>query len=313
MRGQIRGYRRLSRVHAAGAVLLLASLSTHGGAGAADLSVYGKLPHIEEVDLSGDGSRLAFLRTEGDERVITVYNVGDHKLLRGIKVGHEKARWIDWGDADHLLITVSTTTVPRGYIADNFEWYQTLVFDVRDGSLNVVPKGDSRNHVDLMNAVLGPPVIRHIDGRTVLFLRALQTSTTWNVALVSVDLQTLATHVVQPARGRDYEWLIDRAGEIAADESYNRYSREWHITIHRDGHAREVAGGKDDIEYPSIIGWGPEPDTVLLSQIEEGDRVWRPLSLSDGIIGPPMAERKRFERPRRESCHQSHDRWRARR
>src|SRR5215467_6834309 len=150
MRGRIRMCQRALRARAAGAVLVLASLAAHGAA-QTDLTVYGRLPTIEDVIISGDGSRLAFLRTEGDERVITVHNTDDHRFLRGEKVGQVKARWIDWADTDHLLITMSQTGVPRGYIGDRSEWLQTMVFDLRDGSLNVVPR---RNHIDLMNVVL---------------------------------------------------------------------------------------------------------------------------------------------------------------
>src|SRR4029077_13951823 len=104
MGGRTRSSRLAMRLQAQGLRVLFVLCA---GAAAADpeLTVYGKLPHLEEVALSGDGSRLAFLRTEGDERVISVYNTDDHKFLRGIKVGQQKARWIDWADADHLLIT----------------------------------------------------------------------------------------------------------------------------------------------------------------------------------------------------------------
>jgi len=296
MRGQTRSSGRAVRAQASGVFALLLLLAGVASA-EPELTRYGRLPHIEEVALSGDGSRLAFLRTEGDERIVSVYNTDDHKFLRGVKIGQKKARWIDWADADHLLITTSTTTVPIYYIGSNSEWFQTVVFDVRDGSLAVVPQGDERNGIALMNAILSRPVIRHVNGHTLLYMGALQTSTLMNNALVCVDLQARTTRVVQPAREARYNWLIDNAGQIAVDESYNSDTRHWRIVAHRDGHAQEVAAGQENMEYPHFVGWGPDADTVLIEQIEDNDPVWRLLSLKDGSLGAPMAERRHFEAP----------------
>jgi dipeptidyl aminopeptidase/acylaminoacyl peptidase len=297
MRGYTGIFRPTPRAYALSALLLAATLAAAPAGAAPELTTYGRLPHTEDVVLSGDATRIAFLRTDGDERVVSVFSRADHKFVRGVKVGQQKVRWIQWADADHLLITVSKTAVPLFYIGDYGEMFQVLVFDVGDGSLTVVPQNDPLNHIELMNTVLGRPTVRHVDGHTMLFLRAEQTSSMNNVALVRVDLQTHTTRVVQPAREIGYRWLIDNAGEIALDESYNPDTRHWRIVMHRDGHAREVAAGQEHLEYPYFVGWGPEPDTVLLEQIEDGDPVWRLLSLKDGTIGAPLAERKRFEAP----------------
>jgi len=52
---------------------------------------------------------------------------------------------------------------------------------------------------------------------------------------------------------------------------------------------------------------------LLVSSIEDEQPVWRLLSLKDGTMSPPMAERKTLEPPDRVPDHTSHDRWSARR
>lgn len=47
-----------------GAVLLLLQ-----AAWAAPLEVYGRLPHLEDFALSPDGTRIAFVKTEGNTRI----------------------------------------------------------------------------------------------------------------------------------------------------------------------------------------------------------------------------------------------------
>ena len=297
MGGHTRSDRLTLRASAPGLLLLLLSLCPAPASAATDLATYGHLPQIEEVVLSGDASRLAFLRTEGDERVITVYNVADHKFVRGLKVGQQKARWIEWADADHLLLTISATTVPLGYFGDNAEWFQTQILDLRDGSLTVVPQYDALNGISVMTAVFGRPVIRHVDGHTVLFLRCLQTSTVMHLALVRYDVQSHSTRVVRPGKDNNYDWIVDGAGEIVAEENYNEHSRHWNIAVQQNGHAKEVASGQDNIEFPEILGFGPDPGTLILEQIENGDPTWRLISLKDGSIGAPMQDVDEFDYP----------------
>src|ERR1700722_8425777 len=48
----------------------------------APLEVYGKLPSVEDVALSPDGSRLAMIRTVADDRrMLVVISVSEHKVL----------------------------------------------------------------------------------------------------------------------------------------------------------------------------------------------------------------------------------------
>src|SRR5262245_17968314 len=192
MRGANRVGRRCLRAHATGVLLLLPLLVGPSGSDAADLSVYGKLPAIENVVISGDGSRLAYLRTQGDERVVSVFATDGHKLLRMVKVGHQKVRWIEWADADHLLITESHTVFIQGCGACE-ERYHTWVFDARDGKFLLIPR--STGNADLVPIVFGQPIIRRVGERTLLFVEVAQMPD--STVFVRIDLQTGDTHVVE--------------------------------------------------------------------------------------------------------------------
>src|SRR5689334_10114668 len=60
------------------------------GAGAVPLEVYGHLPSVESVALSPDGSRVAYVRTEGDSRVVVIASIAENKMIRWVRVGDEK-------------------------------------------------------------------------------------------------------------------------------------------------------------------------------------------------------------------------------
>jgi Lipoprotein LpqB beta-propeller domain len=107
-RGQ-RGSGGARRCAAALGLLLVAALGGVPGTRAASLEVYGRLPRLENVALSPDGSRIAFVKTVENTRTVAVAALGAHQMLGGLRVGDQKLRQISWADNDHLLIVTSVT------------------------------------------------------------------------------------------------------------------------------------------------------------------------------------------------------------
>jgi dipeptidyl aminopeptidase/acylaminoacyl peptidase len=287
--GSMRGARHwLPRSVALGPV---AALLLAAPVRAAPLEVYGRLPRLEEMALSPDGSRIAFVKTEGNTRVVAARSLAGHTLLAGVRVaGQQKLRYIRWADNDRLLIVTSITAVPLGFSGDNSEWEQLGVLDVRDGKQFQVPQSDSFRGDDILNIIDGRVMIRRIQNRTVLFFPGLQIAAgETSRALIRVDLDRRDSRVVRVGRPGNLGWIVDEAGEVQAEETYADKDGRWSIFMRQNGHMREIASGKEALEYPELLGWGPTPDTLLLQMIDKGDPVWKLLSLKDGVIGPPMA------------------------
>jgi hypothetical protein len=72
--------RALRRPTALLALLLASELTRPACVCAAPLEVYGRLPHLENVALSPDGTRVAFVRTEGDTRVVGVIALAEESV-----------------------------------------------------------------------------------------------------------------------------------------------------------------------------------------------------------------------------------------
>ena len=204
------------RLAAVAAVLLLTQ-----AAWAAPLEVYGRLPHLEDFALSPDGARIAFVKTEGNTRIVDVYSVVAHTMLRGMRVGDEKLRYIRWADNDRLMIVTSVTTVPFGFIGENGEWEQLEVFDVRTGKRFGVPQNDQFNGVELLNAIAGRPMVRHIKDHTVLFVPGVQVTNETALALIGFDLDTQNSHVVRVGKPGTLGWVVDETGDVQAEETYS--------------------------------------------------------------------------------------------
>ncbi|MGP8035064.1 MAG: alpha/beta fold hydrolase [Steroidobacteraceae bacterium] len=283
----------------------LAALASIRPAGAAvPLEAYGRLPHFEHISLSPDGTRVAVVRTEGEQRVLAITDLATGRLLAKVGAGDEKLRGIEWADDAHVVIETSVTGVLHGNMfRDNrvWEWFQVQVYDLTSGKLLLVPQSSGSEDLALLN-VVGSLAVRRVKNRTMIFV------TGWKLGkggrgqyaervLLSVSLDTHAVHVVSEAKPETAGWVIDADGGVAAEETYQQKNGHWSVLIPHDGRMREAASGIGLIEFPRLLGLGPTADTLLVSSIEEEEPVWRLLSLKDGTMSPPMAERKALERP----------------
>jgi dienelactone hydrolase len=265
-----------------------------------DLEAYGRLPRIEDVALSPDGTRVAFVKTEGDTRIAAVVSLASHEMLRGVRVGEQKLRAIHWADNDRLLIVSTATTYinsPWGpYGGPRGEWAQLKVLDVRSGNLFEAPTADRVKGVDVVKAVLAVPSIRRIQNHTVLFVPGVQIAPA-APALIRVDLDTRESRVVRPAQVGSFGWILDDSGAVTAEEAYDEHEHRWSIFANAGGHFHEVASGHGEIDFPELLGRGLDADSLLLSEIKDGEVEWRSLSLKDGSIGAPLALKRGVEAP----------------
>ena len=283
------------------AVLALAPLPLT----AATLEVYGRLPRLEHIALSPDGARVAFVRTNGDERILVITDLASGRLLGQVRAGDEKLRGIEWADDSHVVIETSVTGVLHGNMFRNsrvWEWFQAQVYDLASRQLLPIPqsKGSSED-LALLN-VIGSLDVRRVRDRTVIFVTGVKLGKggrrqlAENV-LLSVSLDTHAVHLVSEAKPETVAWTVDGDGAVAAEETYDQKSGHWSMLVPHDGHPRPAASGTGLIEFPHILGMGPTADTLLVSSIEDEEPVWRLLSLKDGTMSAPMAERKLLEHP----------------
>jgi len=264
----------------------------------APLEVYGRLPSLENVALSPDGSRVALIRTVGNDRFLFVYSFADHKLVgKALRVGATKLRSIAWADDDNLMIYSSQTGMPFGLIGREHEWYLLNVWNVAKQKMSGYPDIDKSKDARIMNVLHGGVMVRRIEGHTILFIPGVYVSRMTLPALFRVDLASGSQRLIRDGSLQTEEWLVGETGEIAAEEDYDQPQQHWRILDRRDGQLREVASGKEPIDIPRLLGFGPEPGTLLVESTENRDAVWRLLSLKDGTFGPAMAERDSLESP----------------
>ncbi len=286
--------KRLSRFKSLLCGLALLALPIVGHSTA--LEVYGRLPAIEDVSLSPDGSKIAFVTTTQNTRAIQVVSLADSKSLGGLRVGEQKLRGVWWADDSHILVMTSSTGMPLGLMGEEHEWYMLQVYDVLKHRAVPTPRIDD-DRLRTMNVTWGRVMVRRIEGHTVLFVPGIYVAGITLPMLVRFDLDTGRQSVCKQGSESTDGWLVDANGEIVAEQDYGNQNQKWAIKIRRGSYLEVMASGKEAIDYPQVLGFGPTDDTLLVDTLEAGEPVWRLMSTKDGTLGPPMAERLALDQP----------------
>jgi dipeptidyl aminopeptidase/acylaminoacyl peptidase len=286
--GEIRQSPRI-RLIASYVLALMCGFTPRTGHGAS-LEVYGGLPTVENVAVSPDGGRIAYVRTEHSTRVVFVATVADQKLVRYARFGEEKLRNVEWADNDNVLITTSLTTSLYGFRAEAF---LVSVYNVAKNEIRSLPGQVPGIDEHFSNVVVGHVMVRHVDGHTLVFVPAVEANE--GLALIRCDLTTGLNRLTRGGTP-DTSWLVDAKGQLAGQQNYDRQTQRWSISVFRAGSLHDGASGQAGLDVPKMLGFGSATDNLLVAVTEAGGTSWKSLSLIDGKFSG-IAEKETFRSP----------------
>jgi dipeptidyl aminopeptidase/acylaminoacyl peptidase len=279
----------VSRQWVAAAAALAFALGS-GRAAAATLDVYGRLPSIEQMSISPDGGKLAFVTDYKGVRTVIVQTIRPNKPLAALRVSEQKLRSLDWADSDHLLITTSTTRHPIDVISPRSEWSLTQVYDVAKNSFRMLIEGVD----ETMNVSAGSPRTRRVGGKTTVFVQGIHfLDGKGQPALIAVDLVSGKGQLVERESPNAEDWVIDEQGKVVAEIDYVESKQHWSLRLKRGGHWHEAFGVDTAIDTPEVEGISPDGAALLVRRSDD-EAILEPLSLADGAWGPPLEGDRSF-------------------
>jgi dipeptidyl aminopeptidase/acylaminoacyl peptidase len=254
------------------------------------LAAYGNLPTLENLALSPDGTKLAYIRTVGEQRNLYVHLLGQATPLGSAGTGNTKVRYLDWMDNGNLMIGISDTVSAPFFSFGTQELYELVTYDVNHDKLSHISLKVASEKTS--NFVWGRPQVREVNGNTSVIVsgvwyddgRGLPALFRYDVGSGGVKLFARSDHPV----GYSLQWLVDASGEVAGDILYFEERQEWDLKLRRDGRMQVVASGKASIDTPTIVGFNPTGDAIWVQFVEDGQTVWKSVSASAGTLGPPL-------------------------
>ena len=256
---------------------------------------YGRLPAIEDIAISPDGTYLALVKSVNEQRVLYVLSLKGAEIKGACRVGDTKLRGITWADEKNVLLMVSTTSgPPLGFMGNKAEFAMLLSYDISAKKIYNVLNIDNSFSELILNNIIGLPSVRRINGETVLFVMGLYVQDRTMPALFKVNLTTQHLETVAHGNKLSRGWLVDENGEIMASQTYDDKRQQWTIAVRKDGQMITAASGKEEIEYPTISGISPVGDAIWVKSIGDDDPTWSPISFKSGVMGDPLQETQGF-------------------
>jgi acetyl esterase/lipase len=275
---------------AAGSHSILAAVST-------PVEVFGRLPAVEDMILSPDGSKLAFVETSGDKRSVLVFSLEQREQpLGAFRVGETKLRDLSWLDNDNLLITRSSTEPPPFGLfgASKSEWFQLATYRVSTHELLAM---DFRQRDDrVLDAIAGTPMLRDVEGAPTLFVRAYYLADRTLPGLFKYSVKERRMTLVAKSSEPSMRWVLDETGQTAAEFVYRAAEKQWRLSARKDAHMQLAASGQAELDIPSPVGFSANGDALIMDFLENGEHVWKPLLLKDASWGAPIDKNLTFRR-----------------
>jgi dipeptidyl aminopeptidase/acylaminoacyl peptidase len=256
------------------------------------VEAYGKLPGIEEVQISPSGTRYAFVATVGETRRLYVATT-DGKALKVAEVGTTKVRGLTWAGDNHVLVELSATvTLGPQFTTWRAELISMAVMNVDTGNVMYV---FARHGDKVVNAIFGYYGTAQVDGHWYGWFggRSCDSDRTGCYGihnyedLYRVDLDTGS--LVIAARGHDDSdgWLVSPAGEVVARSFYNEKNGGWRILNGKEGD-QVLAAGQNDFGGAGTLNFGRSTDALLVhaptgaTDENRGSYSFRELSIGSG-------------------------------
>jgi dipeptidyl aminopeptidase/acylaminoacyl peptidase len=278
-----------------GSVALAAIVSlSAGAAGAAPLEAYGRLPALEQMAVSPQGDKLAFITDLKGQRTVIVQSLRPTKLIAGAAAGQQKLRSLDWADDDHVLITISKTDTVPDLIGPRQEWFVTESYDIAHHRFS--PLIDRVEQA--MNVTAGAPEFRKVDGKATVFVRGIYFPDQQGVrALFQVDVASGRGKLVAGGSRDAEDWVVDDQGHVVAETDYSEKGQRWSLRLKRGAGWREALGEDAPIDTPDVEGISPDGSGLFVRTYADGKEDLRQLSLADGAMGPSIEADHHYDRP----------------
>lgn len=224
------------------------------------LDIYGRLPAIEDVEISPSGALLALTVTDGDQRVLIIRKVGGDTVRR-IGVGTSKLRGVVWVGDDHVIAVTSQTAKIMDLSGPKREYFMATAVDLKTGKARRLLEREK----DTMNVIVGWPMARIIDGEPIAFLQGIHFLDRKGAnTLFRVNLKTGSTRMIDGATPETDGWLVNAAGEPVAQSLYDGETGRWSLRTKQRVGWRTVDDARTPMGSFGLAGFGRDGESALI-------------------------------------------------
>ena len=254
------------REFGAGAALAL-GMSAGSGALARStppLSAWGALPAIEQVALSEDTTRLAFIGVSGDARRLVLQTV-EGALLGVIGLDDTKVIDIQWAGNEDIVVTTARTTAAPELGLPLSEFYSAQAYSLSKKRFirlaSRVPNA--------LGFVLRVPDIRVIGGKAFAYCTVITLGTSTQIVLARIAVADGAVTTIDSANPETGNWMVSESGEAVARSRYDQSSGMFAVALRRGDIWPEVFQRRALLDRPWLEALTADGQGAVVSVFDE--------------------------------------------
>lgn len=219
------------------------------------LELFAQMPHMDQVTLSPDGQRIAFLSSYEGRRILVVRELasGEDQLANVSEIRPGALMWAN----DRTLLVSASEANNYQYVRGVVDFSAVLAFDVEDGlSFRQLLRGSRRTGLNFqLGRILG---ISAADG----FVLIPAFDDGRNYDLLAVNPSRRGSRVEAGGSTITRDWIVDSAGQAVARVDYSN-ARDTQRIMVRDGNGWTPILEEEDAERPVYSAWGLTADGSL--------------------------------------------------
>ena len=263
-----------------------AGVMAAGLAGAAPpLDAYGRLPVIDNVQVSPDGTKVALVTGAGESRQVRITDLATRKPIVASAVGKGKIRGLQWAGSDALIVTSSSATTVAGLAGGKREWDQAIVYSLKTKRWRPMMENVDGG----MNVTLGRPTTFVDHGRLCAVVPGVTfVGNQGALTLIRVDLEHGFTTSVEVGTSDTDKFVVDKDGHALARSDYAERTGRWSLWLKRSGGWTRNRTLTELIDHAELEGMGRTPGTILVRDAVDGVTVRYEVSLTTGTWSAPL-------------------------
>lgn len=263
------------------------------------LADYGKLPAADDVRLSPQGDKIAYMAFDQGKRAIVARSV-DGPVLVALAAGDHKLRYLTWADDIHLILEFTAYVNSDALLGYQGEVGESVVINVQTqksfGVFSGNPKILGTTFGYFGHATQGGRTYGYFGGVTLTGGGSAAASFDMrhysiehgHTDLYKVDLDTGAAEVASGGSEKvSTSWLVDSAGKIVARDDYDQKTGE--RRIYADAAEQQLfTRFSDPTGDHGIVAQGRTPASVLVHQRSRETNNWTELEYQGGSGRDPV-------------------------
>lgn len=255
------------------------------------IEAYGELPSISSMELSPDGTKLAYAVNENSVSAIMLH---DLKSGESTPLGNTtgiKGRGIEFAGADHLIIHASRTLSQFGY-RGRFEYSGAISIDLKSGK-TIQLVANKTDDLHPAQSGIGRIVGKKRDDPYVWMPAYIGTTDRATFSLLRVNLNSGRGRRKHRGNSKTIDWVVSPDGIVYMREDFDNKKNVHSVHTNVNGEWTKIY--EDQTEQPSIsiLGVNQSKDALIFSGASS-DTDFHDLyemSLEDGSISGPIISR----------------------